>query len=493
VKISAIRGSGKLETLRLAVRMLAGLGLCVLLVLAHLYFSPPLCLVLAGLALLSGVRPAWGAAVLFAIISVDTVQPLFGSIYVSFSELELAACILGWSAFKGLKEADWRVLAWGAPFTVAVFLSGLVNTPLYKVPPHTLRASELLLALFFASSVVRGPAARKLFAIALTAATVFYSVAGLMQIKPALNLRIYSFFTNPNQLAGYLVLVLPVLLALFLHCARHRFRPVFAYAGLVGVAALMATFSRGGMVAFLVGFTLVVAVHLGSKVYRVFRYSEVRSFLSSRLRTPVRSGMVLSIHLLVLLTGTLFMLDKVDVQPLLYRSATYLKHRVFKETGDNPMAVRDTLVSAGLTMWSGNRWTGVGPGNYAVATEDYLQERATDSNLPSPIVFQVNTHNLFIQLLVDYGVLGLASFLVLIVYLLSRLVSSATRSPWALGGLGLLAAFFAHNMVDVTFPSLALEMGLLLGVALRAAKDMTDQSGPMAEKRASGKVPLDQL
>jgi O-antigen ligase len=453
------------------VRLAAVAGLCVLLALAYLYFSPLLSLVLLGLAVLSGVRPAWGAAVLFAIISVDTVQPLFGSIYVSFSEMELAACLLGWAALRGLEGANWRVLAWGAPFTLAVFISGLVNTPLYKVPPHTLRASELLLALFFASSVVRGPAARKVFAFALVAATVFYSTAGLMQVKTAPDMRVYSFFTNPNQLAGYLILLLPLLAALFLFSGAQRFRPVFAYAGVIGVAALVATFSRGGMAALLVGLALVLAIHLAAGAYRLFRYVGTRNLVSAVLHTPARGG-ILCLHLILVLTGSLLVVHFVDVQALFDRSAKHLNHR-YKETESSPLGNRDFLVKAGVSMWVENTWTGIGPGNYAEAASRYLNDLRQQIVGPLPdsdMALTVSTHNLYIQLLVKYGVLGLAAFLVLMACLFARFIPIAVSSPWALGGLGLLAAFLAHNTVDVTFPSLAREMGLLLGTCITGTR-----------------------
>ena len=45
-----------------------------------------------------------------------------------------------------------------------------------------------------------------------------------------------------------------------------------------------------------------------------------------------------------------------------------------------------------------------------------------------------------------------------------------SRSRWALGGVGLLLAFVVHNFFDVTFPSLALEMGFLLGISLAATR-----------------------
>ena len=67
---------------------------------------------------------------------------------------------------------------------------------------------------------------------------------------------------------------------------------------------------------------------------------------------------------------------------------------------------------------------------------------------------------------VEYGLLGLLAFLYFLGRVGFRLMLHQGRSLWALGGVGLLLAFVIHNFFDVTFPSLALEMGFLLGISL---------------------------
>ena len=76
-----------------------------------------------------------------------------------------------------------------------------------------------------------------------------------------------------------------------------------------------------------------------------------------------------------------------------------------------------------------------------------------------------HVHNLYLQTGVNFGILGLAAFLYFFLRVLLALPRDAKGSPAAIAGVGLLAAFLLHNLLDVTFPSLGIEMGILLGLA----------------------------
>ena len=92
------------------------LGLLVLSAGSFVYFHALSVLILISLAALTYRRPIYGVSVLFLVVSIDTAELVLGSIFVSFSEFELASCLLGWLARGQLRRFDWQLLGWAAPF-----------------------------------------------------------------------------------------------------------------------------------------------------------------------------------------------------------------------------------------------------------------------------------------------------------------------------------------------------------------------------------------
>ena len=100
--------------LKSILRCISALGILGLASIAFVYFHPGLAFWLVGLAILVFVRPVWGVALLFLVVPIDTVAPVFGGIVLSFSELELAAVLLGWLARSSRRGApgDWQACRW---------------------------------------------------------------------------------------------------------------------------------------------------------------------------------------------------------------------------------------------------------------------------------------------------------------------------------------------------------------------------------------------
>jgi len=152
-----------------------------------------------------------------------------------------------------------------------------------------------------------------------------------------------------------------------------------------------------------------------------------------------------------------------------------------------------------------SRLTGVGPGNYDDVLPKYeplLQEsarplfesRATKFRFSSTRqlwteaqierlrqVLKSHVHCLYLQLAIDFGLLGLAGFLLTFLLILRELFTRR-ECLWSLAAIGAAAGFLFHNVFDATFPSLGFEIGLLLGAALgvtskRIGKDVGSKIG----------------
>lgn len=453
-----------------ALRLVCLLNLLVVSAGGSVYFHSLSALVLIPLALLTYQCPALGFSVFFLTASIDTAEPVLGSIFISFSEFELAACVLGWLARGRLRGVDWRLLVWAAPFLLVALASGLVNTEWYKAFPHLLRLSEMFVIAVLTSSVFKQREDRASARWALIVAVLFFCSAGLLQIQTAHRGRITSFFGNANQFAGYVNLILPYLLALFFASANQRVRPLWAYLSLGAFLTELATLSRSA----------VLAVGVSSTTTWILFYIQPLGIL---LRSPWKifqrftrqKGPTIVLHLTLVLAALLVLVSLTSVSQIVVRSTENVLGRSKGGFISSLADFRLPYFRLGGEVWRDHLLLGVGPGRYEEAVADYSQVlEESRGKVPDYEIVEekiwIHAHNQYLQLGVQYGLSGMLAF----VYFLGRisftLFRHRRRSPWVLGGMGMLLAFMVHGLFDVTFPSLALEMGFLLGISLGAAR-----------------------
>ena len=457
------------------------------------YVSVPLAVWLLTLAGLTYFRPVYGVAVLFLVISIDQAAATFGGIVVGYSEIEFFICLLAWSvSVQDLKKLQWRCLLWGAPFLGAVALSGLANIDWYKVPPHLLRSSELILALFLAENVVKqarirqgasfrrravdlGPGqglklpeteATPSLRYAVAAAAFFFPLMGLPQYFEVWAGRIFSYFNNANQFAGYLAMLLPFLAVFFFETAGRWSRLLWAYSFVVGLAALAITLSRGAVLGALVSLTLIWCIYYWGKI-AVFFANPFR-IVGASFR---RSGVTVCIHTLFFLAAGLYLAFGTSLSGSLQKSIEGVTSRSNEGFISSFKNQRLPYLAAGWEMWKDHPLLGVGPGRYDDIVSSYLpvvdrfEGKVKDVKIIKTHV-GIHVHNLYLQLAIDLGLVGLVAFFWLLRQTIGTLLRSVRDSPWPLAGLGLLVGFMIHNLFDVTFPSLGFEMGLLAGMSL---------------------------
>ncbi len=231
-------------------------------------------------------------------------------------------------------------------------------------------------------------------------------------------------FILPAALGGYLILLLPLSLALFKEYYRDldlRFfkRPLTNSLLLVPVvlisAALFATKSLGAFFAL----TLAVAV-----------YGRIK-----------RQRLVLFIAMLGILICAL----------LIQRSLSfgYWQNPVFS------LGQRQLYWINTLTVIRFAPWTGVGPGNL-------------------PFVGSFFSHNSFLQVWAEMGIFGFACLLAFGFFSLRDSFTRAKTGPVLQGACGAgILAFLMHNLLDFTFflPEVGLHWWILLGLAAGLARE----------------------
>jgi O-antigen ligase len=188
--------------------------------------------------------------------------------------------------------------------------------------------------------------------------------------------------------------------------------------------------------------------------------------LASFLR---QSGWIVAIHgLLILLLGV-YAYNQTGLRERLESLGTRAIH------GGTMHSDRLPLLRTGLEILEGRFLFGLGPGRYDDQVRAHFRDSSNETETRdvkfARKYLPIHSHNLYLQLALELGVFGLLGFLYLLSRVLFRCVRRYRSNPLGFAGLSLILAFLIHNVFDVTFPSLALEMGLLLGAALSAERN----------------------
>ena len=214
-----------------------------------------------------------------------------------------------WIARREFSKLDRNLCRAMAPFVAVVAVSGLVNNEGYKVLPYLLRVSELSVCLVISEQVFRTSSDRRSMIWTLVAAALFYGVVGLLQIPIAFRGRVYSFFENPNQLAGYLNLLLPFFASLFLASRGRRIRLLWGYLIVGVVITAAATLSRAGMLStlFALGCVWLFFFKNNCKGWRSEPWTSLTRFLRSSIRSfALHTGILVLLFLVLLFMRPLF-------------------------------------------------------------------------------------------------------------------------------------------------------------------------------------------
>jgi O-antigen ligase len=191
-----------------------------------------------------------------------------------------------------------------------------------------------------------------------------------------------GFFTTRNSAGSFSLLAIFAAIALFIEQLRNRKSPPIQSRRLLMAAAVVAfvicglliTRSKGAIAA-----SLLAAAMLGA--YRLF---------GSRLATHRRKLAVLCALVFIIIGGAV----------VLYGAA----HGELP--GGSSMLVRWQYWQASVKMYADHAWTGVGPGNFVYFYPHYKTAAALES-VSDP-------HNFLLAILTQYGPLGLAGFMLMI-------------------------------------------------------------------------------
>lgn len=359
----------------------------------------------------------------------------------------LVACAAFWLLLTLTDESGYGF----TPIHVLVFLYWGVSVVSTVLSPVRSQAMEGLLKLtlyilMFAllARVLRSPRLRSLLITCYLHVALIVSVVGVRQwffgakalatwvdaeSPLAKTTRVYSFLGNPNLLAAYL---LPA--CIFSAVA------IFAWKGwipktlavvmtLVNSACLVLTFSRGGWLGFVAaGFVLMMLLVQWWSIHwpRFWR--------------------VWALPLLLGLSATLLLGAVMTVEPLRERVGS-----IFAGREDSSNNFRLNVWAAVQEMIRDRPMLGIGPGNDAFNAVYPRYQRTGYTAL--------SAYSIFLEILVETGIVGLACFLWLLLVLvhhgwasLQHLRKVSDREGfWLMAALATLAGMLVHGLVDTVW------------------------------------------
>ena len=449
------------------------LGVISLLALGYLLASLPLrfaMLLVVGTigATLLLLKPALGLYLLAFTIpfgSLFSVQLAGAS--VGPSDLLLGGMLVSWLLrMAATRQAHIAVppVAWVlAAYLGAIVLSLLNASSLTAALPELLKWVQAWLLLVLVANLVTRKE-RLPICMALLLAGLLEAALGIYQFLGRVGppgfmlmgryMRAYGTFEQPNPFGGYLGLVLPLAYALVLVFWRpslddhptSAIKPVL-FVALAATAlmllALVMSWSRGALLGLVSGLVLV-GLALGKK-----------SWLIALALLP----------LIVLLAPGLLSLAPTGFIDRMLDTVRYVgQDLTLVEINDETFSLIERAAhwQAAWRMFSARPWLGVGIGQYAVVYPQVAVPRWQD-----PLG---HAHNIYLHLLAEGGLLGLASHLLF----WAAWLFAAFRRAWqnqgveraiALGALGMLGHLLAHSLVDNLYVhGMYLMMALLLGL-----------------------------
>lgn len=285
-----------------------------------------------------------------------------------------------------------------------------------------------------------------------------YNVYSLMMAGTEVISRVSGTFGHPNSLAGYLVMLVLINLALFWAPLSERVKLALWPTLLLLSTALILTFSRAGWLALGIAgmFTLYLCF---------FRWIKHRGL-----------SLLLSLALL-----TVFFIVSVGL-------ITPLRQRLFLEDY-GAARTRIPLAEVALNIIGHHPWLGIGLGNYTMAAPDYdTTPEGISYEFPRPV------HNEFLLIAAEQGLPALILFLVIFFYVvihLFRLSQSLTDPilPYlAIGMLGTLCAWTVSRLMDYNYVLLGDPFWLLVGLSLAMIQVNRQEGGGQPD----GKGPASQ-
>ncbi|MBV8099698.1 MAG: O-antigen ligase family protein [Verrucomicrobia bacterium] len=394
-------------------------------------------LISSGISFLVGILMLGGIA--WTQICLGGTRPAFaypGYFLVACAGL-LSVLVVGVKRYA----PGWGILLWTGLFFAYLLVRGFFSSLSFLATTNALLILAALVTYILSAVHLTSVRARLLSISGFLLLEAGHLWLGLTQyasgnkwllfddIRPDYGSRASGFYTCPDHLAGFLEMLIMVLLAVGLFGRVSAWlRIIFFYCACAGVAGVLLTGSRAGYLSSGAGVVVL-------SVYGVYHLVRVQRF---RVSLVLLGG---TCSCCVVLLGVLFVTH-----------SDLLKDR-FGSIVDQDL--RPHLWQAGIRAFALDPVMGTGPGTYLVYGREFRD--------PSVQTDPVYAHNDYIQLLAEYGLIGAGSVLCLLII---HFLTAWKYVRWRLRTL--------QQKEKSLSSSLALVIGAAAGIAALAVHSIFD-------------------
>ena len=402
-------------------------------------------------------KPYLGIA--FVIISI----PFEGSIIfdcISIYPLEailviiVFICVIKLIVRRENYFGNTKLIIFYLPFILCILLSSLKFIELSLTIKEIVRWLELIIVYFLTINLINDDKKVRVILYSMILTTAMVSICGIVNylagVESVYDSRpgAYSFFGHPNALAGYVNLIIPVLFGMLMTIVFLWERITLGVFTILIVVTWFLTFSKSGWVSLIL--TMIIVLFL----------------------TKVKKRVAILLVMLFAIFAILFLSSNIrkGLTSVFYSSEYYNMHY--------NIMTRIEHYPIGFHMVKDDLLFGIGIGNYPLLIKKYSNK--TD--------FQItNLHNLYLQIFVEAGLMGLCAFvywlICIIRYLVGSLQSLEKSRDYDLfvGLVGGVIVYLFNNLANVlTVHGIHLQWGIILGLAVVLTQFRESKTCPKA-------------
>lgn len=383
-------------------------------------------------------KPLIWTTLTIALAPILPTMMVLGLVIISMMSLLLMASITPDFKFK-----HYKINTWIFAFAIVISISALISISMAESIKIAMLMIAFVMFYFVIINVITTKKQLKKILYVLTVIAVLTAVYGIYQyifgdvyaqawlddeMFEDIKMRVYSTLENPNVYGEYLILIIPIITALF--CTEKGWKRklfLFACLGITGLALIL-TFSRGCWLGI------------------IFAIAVLALIIDKRF---IFLGIVLLLLAPFLLPDTIM--------------------NRFMSIGN----MEDSSTSYRVYIWMGtlamlkDYWiSGVGMG---ITSFNTIYPLYSYNNIVAP-----HSHNLYLQVIVEYGIVGFITMVgVMYNYFKELIISMKIKKNLIVGGLmsGMLG-FLLQSMTDHTWYNyrVVLMFWMIIGLSIVASK-----------------------
>ena len=331
------------------------------------------------------------------------------------------------------------------PFVLCIMMSTVKSIELLLTVKEIVRWLELFLIYFLTINLINEEKKMRVVLSSMVLNATLVSIYGIISYYNGVGSaswghRASSFFGNPNPLAGYVNLIIPVLIGMLMASVTLWVRIMLGAFVVISVIAWFLSLSISGWLSLILTMVLIFFLIKTKKKVLPFLVIFIVIFAITFLFSDIINDS----------------LGRERLQPV--RRSLEFRAKCYSMGFD---IVKDDLVF------------GIGTGNYHSLIKRFSENATSVSLGIRNLVVASHLHSLYLQVFVEIGVIGLSAFVFWLVCVVRYLVSSLntlenTRNYWLFVGLvGGAVVYLINNLADVlVVHGIHLQWGIILGLAV---------------------------